>query len=187
MAYQKVVDVLDARHDIQISLRAFKRKLKTIQLTKSPNITDEAVRQIIKRDLRGQSAGHGDRFMWNKLKTIYGIQVRRSTVMKISREEDPAGVLLKKSMHIKQRVYTRNGPSNTLHTDGNDKLKPRGFPIHGCVDAFSRKVLWLKVTRSNNNPVVPASYFLKTVSKWNLVPDILRTDCGNENCLMAGM
>ena len=77
MAYQKVVDVLDARHDIQISLRAFKRKLKTIQLTKSPNITDEAVRQIIKRELRGQSAGHGDRFMWNKLKTIYGIQVRR--------------------------------------------------------------------------------------------------------------
>ena len=187
MAYQKVVDVLDARHDIQISLRALKRKLKTIQLTKSPNTTDEAVRQIIKRELRGQSAGHGDRFMWNKLKTIYGIQVRRSTVMKISREEDPAGVLLKKSMHIKQRVYTRNGPSNTLHTDGNDKLKPRGFPIQGCVDAFSRKVLWLKVTRSNNNPVVPASYFLKTVSKWNLVPDILRTDCGNENCLMAGM
>ena len=187
MAYQKVVDVLDARHDIQISLRAFKRKLKTIQLTKSPNITDEAVRQIIKRDLRGQSAGHGDRFMWNKLKTIYGIQVRRSTVMKISREEDPAGVLLRKSMHIKQRVYTCNGPSNTLHTDGNGKLKPRGFPIRGCVDAFSRKVLWLKITRSNNNPVVPTSYFLKTVSKWNLVPDILRTDCGNENCLMAGM
>ena len=34
---------------------------------------------------------------------------------------------------------------------------------HGCVDGFSRKVLWLQVTRSNNNPVVPASYFLETV------------------------
>ena len=67
------------------------------------------------------------------------------------------------------------------------KLKPRGFPIHGCVDGFSRKVLWLKVTRSNNNPVVPARCFLETVSKWNLVPEILRTDCENENCLMAGI
>ena len=35
--------------------------------------------------------------------------------------------------------------------------------------------------------MVPASYFPETVSKWNLVPDILRTDCGNENCLMAGI
>ena len=68
-----------------------------------------------------------------------------------------------------------------------DKLKPYGFLIHGCVDGFSRKVLWLKVTRSNNNLVVPASYFVKTVSKWNLGPDILRTNCGNENCLTAGI
>ena len=35
--------------------------------------------------------------------------------------------------------------------------------------------------------MVPASYFLETVSKWNLVPDILRTDCGSENCLMASI
>ena len=35
--------------------------------------------------------------------------------------------------------------------------------------------------------VPPASYFLKTVSKWNVVPDILRTDCGNEKCLMTGI
>ena len=41
--------LLDACHDIQISLRILKSKLKTMQLTKSPNITDEAVRQTIKR------------------------------------------------------------------------------------------------------------------------------------------
>ena len=35
--------------------------------------------------------------------------------------------------------------------------------------------------------MVTASYFLKTVSKWNVVPDILRTDCGNEKCLMTGI
>ena len=35
--------------------------------------------------------------------------------------------------------------------------------------------------------MVPASYFPKTVSKCNLVPDILRTECGNQNCITAGM
>ena len=79
--------------------------------------------------------------------------MRRSTVMKILLQEDPAGTLLRKSRYIKRSVYTCDGPNNTWH----------GFPIHGCVDEFSRKVLWLQVTRSNNNPVVPASYFLETV------------------------
>ena len=45
--------------------------------------------------------------------------------------------------------------------------------------------LWLKVTRSNNSPVFPASYNQESVSKWNLVPYILGTDCGNETCLMV--
>ena len=107
--------------------------------------------------------------------------------MKILRKEDPAGMLRRKSKYIKRRVSTCDGPNNTWDAYGNDKLKPYGFPIHSCVDGFSRKVLWLKVKRSNSNPVVPASYFLETVSKWNLVPEILRTDCGNDSCLMASI
>ena len=31
------------------------------------------------------------------------------------------------------------------HVDGNDKLIGFGFYIHGCVDGYSRKVIWLKV------------------------------------------
>ena len=151
------------------------------------NLQNLQILLIIKHELRGPSAGHGYRFMWYKIKTTYGTQVRRSTVMKILWEEEPAETLLRKYRYIKRSVYTCNGPSNTWHAEGNDKLKPYGFPIHGCVDGFSRKILWLKLTRSNNKPVVPASYFVKTVSKWNLVPEILRTDCGNENYLMAGI
>ena len=90
-------------------------------------------------------------------------------------------------LYFKSAKLCGGGLNNTWHADGNDKLKPYGFPIHGCVDGFSRKVLWPKLTRSNNNPMVPAIYFLITVSKWNLVPDILRTDCGNENCLYVGI
>ena len=179
MAYQTVIHVLNACHDIQISLRSLKHKLKTMQLTKSPNIPDESIHQIINRELSGPSEEHGYRFMCYKLKTTYGVQVKRSIVMKILQEEDTGGTLLRKSRYIKPKVYTCDGPYNTWHVDVNEKLKPYGFPMHGCIDGSSRKVLWLKVTRGNNNPVVNASYFLETVAKWNLVPDILRTDCGN--------
>ena len=141
MAYQTIVHVLQVCHDNKISLSTLKRKLKAMQLTKSANVSDEALQQIIRRELQGASAGHGYRFMWYKLKKTYGIQVKRSAVMKILRQEDPVGTLLRKARYIKRRVYTCNGPNNSWHADGNDKLKPYGFPIHGCVDGFSRKVL----------------------------------------------
>ena len=31
------------------------------------------------------------------------------------------------------------------HIDGWDKLKPYGFAVHGAMDGYSRKLLWLKV------------------------------------------
>jgi hypothetical protein len=42
---------------------------------------------------------------------------------------------------------------------GYDKLKPYGFPIHGAIDGYSRKILWLELSRSNNKPEMPAKIF----------------------------
>ena len=44
-----------------------------------------------------------------------------------------------------RRRYGTGGPSSMWHVDGNDKLIGFGFYIHGCVDGYSRKVIWLKV------------------------------------------
>ena len=74
-----------------------------------------------------------------------------------------------------------------MYVDGNNKIRPYGFPIHACIDGFSSKVIWLKVARNNNNPVIPASYFLKAVASLQVMPNRLPTDCGNKNCLMAGI
>ena len=40
----------------------------------------------------------------------------------------------------------------TLAIDGYDKLKPFGFAIHGAIDGYSWKILWLFVGSSNNDP-----------------------------------
>lgn len=78
----------------------------------------------------------------------------------IQKELDPIGVLERKQRRLKRRVYHNKGPNYLLHVDGYDKLKRFGFAIHGCVCGFSRRVLWLRVGRSNNDPKVIASYFL---------------------------
>lgn len=75
---------------------------------------------------------------------------------------------------------------HTLLT-GYDKLKPYGFPIHGAIDGYSRKILWLEVSKSNNNPDSIAAMYLDCVHEVEACPVLLRTDCGTENGTMASM
>ena len=64
-------------------------------------------------------------------------------------------------------------------------MKPYGLPVHGAIDGFSRKILWLKVVHSNNSPVVPLNLFMDCVKEIGACPTLLRTDHGTENGLMA--
>ena len=75
------------------------------------------------------------------------------------------------------------GPNFCWHADGYDKLKPYGVPIHGCVDGFSRKIVWLTVSRTNNDPI----FYIETVKKMGFCPRYLRTDCGAENGIIASI
>ena len=70
---------------------------------------------------------------------------------------------------------------------GYDKLQPYGFPIHGCIDGFSRRLIWLKVSRTNNDPAVVAGFFFEVVQSAGGCPTILRTDNGTENTVMASV
>lgn len=70
---------------------------------------------------------------------------------------------------------------------GYDKLKPYGFPIHGAIDGYSRKILWLEVVRSNNKPEVPARFYLDCVKNIEGCPLVVRSDCGTENGVLAAM
>ena len=78
-------------------------------------------------------------------------------------------------------MYETLGPNDVYHIDGNDKLKKWGFCIHGCVDGFSRKLLWLKVATTNNDPLVIANYYLQHIKTHKIVPNLIRMDKGSEN------
>ena len=67
------------------------------------------------------------------------------------------------------------------HIDGWDKLKPFGFCVRGAIDGYSRKILWLEVGNSNNNPRIIAKYYLDYVRQIGRTPRIIRADRGAEN------
>ena len=71
--------------------------------------------------------------------------------------------------------------------DGYDKLKPFRFAIHGAIDGYTWKILWLFVGSSYNNPKVIAYYFVNCVVDLQLAPRLIRTDSGSENVVVAGI
>lgn len=142
----------------------------------------EAVRQRIIEIIHGPGSCGEYRTVWHTFK-MEGLNVPCIIVQDILKEVDPEGCQLSKAHRLKRRTYHCLGPNYTWHIDGYDKLKPFGFPIHGAIDGFSRKILWLEVTRSNNSPHNNATYFLSTVNELKGCPRQLITDLGTENGL----
>jgi hypothetical protein len=83
------------------------------------------------------------------VQNILKLFVTRNTVQSILRDIDPEVTKERMPHRLKRRTYQNPGPNFSWHCDGYDKLAPFGFPIHACVDRFSRKVLWLFVTRTD--------------------------------------
>jgi hypothetical protein len=185
LSNKDILQALSFKHEIKLSLRHLKRLLQKMGLRRFPGRLGEAPRQeiveAIRQELKGSGQSLGYRAMWQRLKQQHGLQVKRDTVLQLLWELDPEGVNRRKSKSIKRRKYISPGPSYTWHVDGYDKLKPFGFCLHGAIDGYSRKILWLEVGPSNNNPKIIAHYFITCVETCGHTPRILRSDLGTEN------
>ena len=123
----------------------------------------------------------GYRQMTEIISLKYGVNISKEHVRKALVDIDPEGVSMRKKKTIKRRTYETNGPFDVFHIDGNDKLKRFGFAIHGCIDGFSRKLIWLFVSTTNNDPLVVANFYLKAITNLGRTPNTLRMDLGTEN------
>ena len=115
---------------------------------------------------------------------IEGIRIPQKFVQMFLKEIDPAGCE-RRQHSIRRRQYITPSSKFAWHINGYDKLKPWGFPIHGVIDGYSRKILWLKGARTNNSPYMIGSFYLQTVGRLGGFSVKLITDLGTENGLAA--
>jgi len=113
--------------------------------------------------------------------------VPRDVVAHILQIVDADGVMWRKRRRLRRRQYFAKGPNFLWHTDGYDKLKQYGIAIHGCVDGFSRKIIWLEAHATNNDPGLVGGYFVCAIGTLGGCPTILRADCGTENGVMCNI
>ena len=177
--------LLKTHCDISFSERTLKRRLQKNNLRKNSNTEDSVLRTIINRELQAPSQCLGYRGIWHLLRKSYSMQVPHERVMQILREEDPEGTTQQRAHKLVQRDYFSFGSNFCWHCDNYGKLEPYGLPIYGAVDGFLRKVICLKVCRTNCNPMVVAAMYIRVVQPLGLVPEMLRTDHGNETGVMA--
>ena len=187
--YSEIILFLVKHHNHHISYSTLLRRLRQYGLSRQKQPSEDelkAVRKRIEEIIDGPGSMGGYRTVWHTLE-LEGLRVPRIVVQEIIRELDPEGTELRKSHSLKRRQYHNPGPNYAWHVDGYDKLKPWGFPIHGCIDGYSRRIMWLRVARSNNLPEYPAMYYLETVKELGGCPVEVVTDLGTENSLLASI
>ena len=124
------------------------------------------------RRMKGFLLARGIRIQWERV---------RASLWRV----DPEGILLR-SMQlnvVRRRHYSVPGPLSLWHLDGNHKIIRWGFVIHGCVDGYSRRVMFLRAS-TNNKANTVFTLFTEAVEKIGL-PYRVRGDQGIENVDVA--
>ena len=183
--YKEILKSLEQIHGISISLRTLHRTLRRNGLYRKLHQSSFGeVIQYIAEQLEGSGSSVGYRQMHQRC-ILHGFRINRRSVLAILRQLEPEGVELRKSHCLRRRKYYSLGPNWVWHVDGYDKLKPYGFSIHGAIDGYSRKVMWLRLTQSNKDPKNICDFFVDTCTEVGGFPKKIVADRGTENVYLA--
>ena len=139
-----------------------------------------------KQEIGGPGKLLGYRALNQKLRVHHGIKVPRHLTNNAMAKLDPLGLETRRPGRKRKRpnkIFSSKGPMWTLSVDGHDKLcgdQNSMFPlaIYGCLDTFSRKILYLSVCHTNSDPLIIGNEFLKFCVESCWLPNYIRMDKG---------
>ncbi len=182
--YLEILGFLAYYHGVRISLRTLNRWLSRIGLRRHiPRNSDywHRVIRAVESELTGTYRDLGYRAMQARLRLNYGIIVSREHIRIILRVLDREAVAARRRRRLRRRRYISRGPGYVYHIDGWDKLKRFGLCVHGCIDGYSRRIMWLEAGPTNNDPYTVCRYFAECVNQQRGLPVLVRADRGSEN------
>ena len=178
---KEILHALALFHGYVMSIRTLKRLTKKQGLFRRKNKSDLLdVALFILSECEGPGQMQGYRWIHSRC-LEHGYSVTQQSVRLLLHIIDPEGISNRKRHCLRRRQYINPGPNSIWHIDGYDKLAKYGIYIHGCVDGFSRYILWLHAYRTNKESSVIAWYFMECVIKLQKCPGRIRCDRGTEN------
>ena len=100
-------------------------------------------------------------------------------VARLLRAADPVGSRMRFMEKVKRRVYNVVAANVLWHFDGNHKLKRYNFVLHGGIDGYSRRIVWMKIASDNYSDTVFRAC-VEAMTKYG-APRLIRSDYGREN------
>jgi len=135
---------------------------------------------LIVREILDNSPNSGEKMVIGALQSR-GLKIQRDKVrLSLDRVNPDRNSIRRK---IVRRVYSVGGPNHLWHMDGNHKLIRWRFVIHGCIDGFSRLIVFLKCV-TNNRAATVLDHFEKAIQRYRC-PLRIRSDYGTENIEVA--
>ena len=171
--YQEIQDFLCVYHQQTISFSTIKRYMKKLNLFRRPverSWTDDTILLVgAREELSGSGSSIGYRRVWALLPGK-GLKVQRENVRQAILQYDPDGVSRRKWRNLRRKKYFSAGPNYSWHIDGHDKLKLFRFMLHGCIDGFSRRLIWLEVASFNKKLEIIGKFSLDAVRQLQSIP-----------------
>lgn len=151
---KEILQFLRLLHGINISHRTLKRILSKFNLYRRKDYSSlEDVTKFIEDKLNTSGQLHG--YRWMHLRCLQNnLVVTQQVVRELLSVLDSEGVASRRKKRLRRRQYQNKGPNYLWHIDSYDKLKPYGICINGCIDGFSRHIIWLKAGMTSSNPKV---------------------------------
>ncbi|CAH0388419.1 unnamed protein product [Bemisia tabaci] len=146
-----------------------------------PTLSDEDLQNMIVR-MKDEDPHCGQPYISGEIRAL-GFYVPRSRVRKQLRIVDPVGTVRRRRVITRRRRYRVKGPNYIWNMDANEKLQPFAMYIHGAVDGYSRKVMYLKISRDKKASTVKKAF--KAATQRFGWPKRVRSDKGLENTGVA--
>lgn len=163
------------------------RRMKDFGLdnsTKYNAISDLELDNKIKHFYLRNGSSCGQIYVMGYLTSI-GLKIQRARVRKSMNRIDPENTALRWGAVVSRRIYSVPWPNSLWHIDGHHSLIRWKLVIHGCIDGFSRRVMFLKCSNNNLSTTVLELFMGAIQGDGGLYPSRIRVDRGVENVLIC--
>ena len=150
----------------------------------------EQWRAIVEAELRrGTLANYGRNLLYAYFKREYPMmQLGQRNLYELAREIDPEGAeRRRRAVNRRRGAYLVPGPNFIWSIDGHCKLERWGFEIYGCIDAYSRFIVFAHCGYTARTSYATMVLYLNAVRKYELSPMLIRSDKGVETLMLANL
>lgn len=149
-------------------------------LNRFTSISDDQIDEIIRNYMLRHGSTTGESYLIGHFRAL-GYHVQRRRIRSSINRVDPQNVAIRWGALVSRRVYFVPWPNSLWHIDGHHSLIRWGFVIHGCVDGFSRRIMFIHCSTNNLASTVLDLFLTAIQETGGFWPSRIRVDYGVEN------